>query len=221
MQSRLDLVRQTMANADNQLLSGWALALVAGLVVAALIVGFATAGYFIATRRAQRPFVGFIIRYAVVFLSLLVIEAGFLWLAPSVHRGMQHLTAVVVGWAVGLAGAGNSVSGWTLTLRDPAIAFEIDVACLGGILFWSYVALVVAEPAATRRQRLLGLGAGLLVLVAFNLFRITTSIYVEWSTGVNIHDYFYFFNMVFVLCVWAIWLRIIRPKRQAAAPKAG
>jgi exosortase/archaeosortase family protein len=102
----------------------------------------------------------------------------------------------------------------------PAIAFEIDVACLGGILFWSYVALVLAEPVATRRQRLLGLGAGLLVLIAFNLFRITTSIYVEGSSGVNIHDYFYFFNMAFVLCVWAIWLRIIRPKRRATAAKA-
>jgi len=133
---------------------------------------------------------------------------------------MQHLTAVVVGWAVGLGGADNSVSGSTLTLQAPAIAFKIDVACLGGILFWSYVALVLAEPAVTRRQRLLGLGAGLLVLVAFNLFRIATSIYVEWSTGVNIHDYFYLFNMVFVLCVWAAWLRIIRPKRRAAAPKA-
>jgi exosortase/archaeosortase family protein len=119
-----------------------------------------------------------------------------------------------------LAEAGKSVSGSTLTLQDPAVAFEINAACLGGILFWSYVALVLAEAALTRRQRLLGLGAGLLVLVAFNLFRITTSIYVEWSTGVNIHDYFYFFNMVFVLCVWAIWLRIIRPKRPAAAPRA-
>jgi hypothetical protein len=109
-----------LPNADGQLLSGWALAIVAALVIAMLIAGFATAGFFI----------------------------------------------------------------------------------------------------ATRRQRLLGFGAGLLVLVAFNLFRITTSIYVEWSTGVNIHDYFYFFNMVFVLCVWAIWLRIIGPKRRAAVPKA-
>jgi exosortase/archaeosortase family protein len=209
-----------LLNTNGQLLSGWALAIVAGLVIAALIAGFATAGYFIATRRARRPFVGFIIRYAVVFLSLLLLEAAFLWLAPSVHAGMQHLTAVIAGWAVGLGGARNSVSGSTLTLQDPAIAFEIDAACLGGILFWSYVALVLADPAATRRQRLLGLAAGLLVLVAFNLFRITTSIYVEWSTGVNIHDYFYFFNMVFVLCVWAIWLRTIRPKRGAATPKA-
>jgi hypothetical protein len=63
------------------------------------------------------------------------------------------------------------------------------------------------------------LGAGVVALVAFNLFRITASIYVEWSTGVNIHDYFYLFNMLFVICVWAVWLRIIRPKRQAATPK--
>jgi exosortase/archaeosortase family protein len=209
-----------LLNTNGQLLSGWALAIVAGLIIAALIAGFATAGYFIATRRARRPFVGFIIRYAVVFLSLLLLEAGFLWLAPSVHAGMQHLTAVVVGWAVGLGGADSSVSGSTLTLPDRAMTFEISAACLGGILFWSYVALVLAEPVATRKQRLLGLGAGLLVLVAFNLFRIAASIYVEWSTGVNIHDYFYFFNMVFVLCVWAIWLRIIRPKRRAATIKA-
>jgi len=95
-----------LPNADGQLLSGWALALVAALVIAMLIAGFATAGYFIATRRARRPFVGFIIRYAVVFLLLLLLETGFLWLAPSVHAGMQHLTAVVVGRAVGLGGPG-------------------------------------------------------------------------------------------------------------------
>ncbi len=206
-------------NTETRLLSNWALALVAGLVVAALIAGFGTAGYFIATRRAKRPFVGFIIRYAIAFLSLILLEAGFLWLLPAVHTGMRHLTTVVVGWAVGLAGADNSVSGSTLTLQDPAIAFEIDVACLGGILSWSYIALVLAEPSATRRQRLIGLGAGVVALVAFNLFRITVSIYVEWSTGVNVHDYFYFFNMLFVLCVWAIWLRAIRTKGQAATTK--
>lgn len=206
-------------NTEARLLSNWALALVVGLVITALLAGFGTAGYFIATRRAKQPFVGFIMRYAVAFLSLILLEAGFLWLLPSVHTELRHLTAVVVGWVVGLAGAGNSVSGSTLTLQDPAIAFEIDVACLGGILFWSYIALVVAEPSATRKQRLLGLGVGLLVLVAFNLFRITVSIYVEWATGVNIHDYFYLFNMLFVLCVWAVWLRTIRPKRQAVPLK--
>jgi exosortase/archaeosortase family protein len=204
---------------DSQLLSGWALWLVSGVLITALIVGFATAGYYIVTRRARRPFVGFVIRYAVVFLSLLLLEAGFLWLVPSVHRAMQHLTTLVVGWAVGVAGATNSVEGSILTLQDPAMTFEIDVACLGGILFWSYIALVLAEPIATWKQRLLGISVGLSLLAAFNLFRMTTSIYVEWSTGVNIHDYFYVFNMVFVLGVWAMWLRVIRPRGQAARPE--
>jgi exosortase/archaeosortase family protein len=131
---------------------------------------------------------------------------------------MRHLTTVVVSWLLGLAGAGNLVSGSTLTLQDPAIAFKIDVACLGGILFWSYIGLVLAEATATRRQRLIGLAAGVVALAAFNLLRITLSIYVEWSTGVSIHDYFYFFNMLIVLCVWAVWLRTTRPKWQAATP---
>ena len=131
----------------------------------------------------------------------------------------SHCTDLV-GWAVEVAGAANSVVGSTLTLQEPAIAFEIEVACPGGILSWAYVALVLAEPAATRKQRLLGIGMGLFVLAAFNLFRIAASIYVEWSTGVSIHDYFYVFNRVFVLCVWAVWLRTIRPKRRADAPPA-
>ena len=124
-----------MLNANGQLLSGRAVAIVAGLISAALIAGFATAGYFIATRRAKRPFVRFVVRYAIVFLSLLLLEVGLLWLAPSVHSRMQHLTAVVVGWAEGLAGADNSVSGSTLSLPDRAMTFEISAACLGGILF--------------------------------------------------------------------------------------
>lgn len=202
-------------NTGSQPLSDWAVTLVIGLLIAALTAGFGTAGYFIATRRARGPFVAFILRYAAAFLSLVLLEAGFLWLIPSVHGAMQHLTAVTAGWLLGLAGAANSISGSTLTLQDPAMAFDIDVGCLGGILFWSYIALVLAEPAATGRQRLAGLAAGCAALLAFNLFRITVSIYVQWSTGFGIHNYFYLLNMAFVLGAWALWLRLVRPGRPA------
>ncbi len=200
-------------------MSDWAVTLVIGLLIAALTAGFGTAGYFIATRRARRPFVAFILRYAVAFLALVLLEAGFLWLVPSVHAAVQHLTAVAAGWLVGLAGAANSISGSTLTPRDAGVVFDIDVGCLGGILFWSYTALVLAEPVATGKQRLAGLAAGCAALLAFNLLRISLSIWVEWSTGVNIHNYFYLLNMVFVLCAWAVWLRLVRPRQQAAAPE--
>ncbi len=200
-------------------MSDWAVTAVIGLLIAALTVGFGTAGYFVATRRARRPFVAFILRYAVAFLSLLLLEAAFLWLAPPVHTALRHATAVAAGWLVGMAGAANSVAGSILTLHDSAAAFEIDVGCLGGILFWSYIALVLAEPAATWRQRLAGLAAGCAALLAFNLFRISVSVYVEWSAGRGVHNYFYLLNMAFVLCVWALWLRLVRPARQPPEPE--
>ena len=61
------------------------------------------------------------------------------------------------------------------------------------------------------KQRLTGLIVGVVALLALNLFRIAISVYVEWRTGANVHNYFYFFNMVFVLLVWAGWARTLRP----------
>jgi len=63
------------------------------------------------------------------------------------------------------------------------------------------------------RQRLVGIIAGISVLVTFNIFRITLSIYLESQTGVYVHDYFYMFNMVFVILVWVVWLKLLKLKR--------
>lgn len=198
-------------------LSEWAVGLAVVLVViTGIIAGFGSIGYVIAGRRVDRPFLRYIIRYAIVFLLLLALEVIILWLAPSMHKTMQHLTSVVVGWLLDLAGVQNLVSGSRITVQEPLLIFEIDAACLGGLLFWAYVALVLAEPKATPRQRVAGLITGMVCLIVFNLFRIFISIYIEWRTGVNVHNYFYLFNMVFVLLVWAGWVWSIRPKADAA-----
>ena len=202
----------------SQPVSDWAVTLSIGLVLTLLIGGFGTAGYFIATRKTGRPFLVFLLRYAAAFLSLVLLEAGCLWLIPPVHTGMRHLTTLVAGWLLALAGADSSISGSTLAMQSPSIAFDVDVACLGGILLWSYTALLFAEPTATRKQRFLGLAVGCATLIAFNLFRIAMSIYVEWSTGFSIHNYFYLINMLFVLCIWGTWLRTIRARQQPAVP---
>jgi exosortase/archaeosortase family protein len=194
-------------------LSDWAIALVVVLVViGGIIAAFGTVGYLIAGRSIKRPFLRYIVRYAIAFLLLLSLEAIILWLAPSVHRTLQHLTAVAVGWVLELADVHNSVSGSAIGVQEPYIVFKIDVACLGGLLFWAYMALVLAEPRATGRQRLIGLGMGLAGLLVFNLFRIFISIYIEWRTGVNVHNYFYLFNMVFVLLLWAGWVWTLKPR---------
>ena len=181
-----------------------------------LIALFGAPGYYIASRRFKQPLARFLVRYGVSFLCLMGLEMGILWLVPSVHRAMQQLTAASVGWTLTRAGVDTSVSGSLITTNNPTVAYTIDVACLGGVLFWAYLALVMAEFKATLRQRLLGVAAGTVVLVCFNLFRITISVYVDWRTGVYVHDYFYLFNMAFVLLLWAVWLRTLKPR--AAVP---
>ena len=123
---------------------------------------------------------------------------------------LSDLTATLVGRTLGLVLEGLAVSGSTITVENPFLAFSVDVGCLGGILLWSYIALVFAESKASSRQRFVGILVGLAILVGFNFFRITFSIYMEAQTGVHVHDYFYIFNLVFVLLVWAGWLRTLR-----------
>jgi len=204
---------------SSSLLSNWAIGLVFVLaVLIGIIAGFGVIGYFIAERKFMQPILGFLIRYAIGFLLLISLEMAISALAPSVHNTLRHATASFVGWILGLSGVSHLVSGPQITVINPTLIFDISVACLGGVLFWAYIALVLAESRVTRRQRLIGLIAGLVILVAFNLFRITISIYLEWRTGVNVHNYFYLFNMVFVLLIWAGWLRILKkPKKPTTA----
>jgi len=182
-------------------------------------VTFASIGYFIATRRTKQPIVLFLTRFLIVFSFLFFLEFAIVCLWPSFHHAIQSRMATVVGDILGLGGMRYSVSGWTVALPGSSLSFNIGTGCLGGELFCTYIALVLAETAATRKQRLTGILIGLAILLAFNFFRITLSIYVEGLTGFNIHYLFYYFNIFFVMLVWLGWLRTIRrrPARFAGA----
>ena len=182
------------------------------LVAIVLVLVMSTIAYFTRARRGRQSFISFLVRYIAIFGALFLIEYAFLELLPSFHEALSHYTAAFVGGILGLAEIDPVVSGSIITLQDPSQAFEVTVGCLGGVLFWVYIGLVFAESGLTTRQRLLGIAAGLGTLVAFNIFRITVSIYLEKQTGTYVHDYFYFFNMVFVLALWAAWARLLRYK---------
>jgi len=203
---------------QSNLLSNRAIAIAVLLVIiVGLIAGLGTIGYIIAGRKVKQPFIRFMVRYAIVFIFLILLEVTFLRLVPSVHETLRNAMASFVGRALSLAGVSHTVAGSLITVEDPTLSFSIDVGCLGGVLFWVYVALVLAESGLTLRQRLIGLVVGLVILIAFNFFRVSISIYLEWLTGVNVHDYFYLFNVIFVLLVWAGWLRTLKPKAGAPA----
>jgi len=182
------------------------------IVVVVIVLVVSTIGYFIGARRVRQSFGSFLGRYVVVFGALFLIEYAFLEMLPSVHETLRNFTATIIGGILGLAGMDPLVSGSIITLQHPPLAFDVTVGCLGGVLFWVYIGLVFAESGISPRQRLLVILAGLSMLIAFNIFRITLSIYLEAQTGVYVHDYFYLFNMVFVLLVWAGWLEILSLK---------
>ena len=187
------------------------LAALASLAVTGAAIGYV--GYIIATNRVKQPLVVFLARYGIGFLLLICLEGALFALWPSFYTTMRSLTATLVGGILTPAGVSHSVSGSTIMMQNPNLAFNVDHGCLGCLLFWIYAALVLAESNASRKQRIAGILIGLGILVVFNFFRITLSVYLEWSTGAHVHAYFYLFNIVFVLLLWAGWLRTLKPKR--------
>jgi exosortase/archaeosortase family protein len=176
-------------------------------------------GYFVSARKIKWPPLVFIARYGFCFFLFFLLESLLLSFLPGFHNTMRNVTATLVGYILNVSSASHSVSDSIITMQNPYLAFDVTVSCLGGLLLWAYTALVLAEPKASVKQRIWGIIVGFTILLAFNLFRIVLSIYLEWLTSVRVHDYFYLFNMVFVLLVWAGWVRAIRPKKEVL-PKA-
>jgi exosortase/archaeosortase family protein len=183
------------------------------LIPTVIIAGtFGIVGYIVATRRIKQPIAVFLARFGIVFFTLFFVELAVLNVSPSFHSAVQNITAKLVGGILNLFGASHSVSGSIITLQNPYLAFDVTAACLGGELFWTYTALVLAETTVNNKQRVRGILIGLSILIIFNFFRIVMGIYVEWLTDFRVHTLFYFFNMVFVLLVWVGWLRTLRHK---------
>ena len=181
-------------------------------IIVGILVALAAAAYLIGGHRRIKPFVRFLARYLAVFALLFVIDVAIMAFFPSLHLLLRNSTASFVGGILRLADVNPTISGSIISLENPLLAFDITIACLANVLFWIYIGLVWAEPRATFRQRLIGIAMGLAILLAFNILRIALSIYLEWATGVYVHNYFYLFNMVFVLLIWAGWLWTLRPK---------
>jgi exosortase/archaeosortase family protein len=173
-------------------------------------MAFGPVAYVLVGRRS-RALVAFSLRYLAVFALLLLTEFVFLWAFPSVHDMLRRVAATIVGGILSLAGADASVASPVVSLGQPPLLFDVTAACLGGPLFWVYIGLVCAESTATRKERLRGILFGLVLLSAFNLFRMALGVYVDQLTGTDIHDCFYLFNMLFVLLLWGLWLRTVKP----------
>lgn len=188
------------------------------LCVILVLLGFAAATYFVGrllNRGTKKGFLLFFARCTLVFALLLGLEATLVRLFPSYPDLLRDSAATAAGGLLKLAGMQNSVSDTIIWIDTSPIAFDITIPCLGIVLFITYIALVFAQPGVTRRERLTGLVLGLGALSVFNICRIAFTCYVEASTGGYVHNIFYYFNMAFVVVIWAGWVWSLKPRPAA------
>ncbi len=184
---------------------------VASAIVGLVLIGFALIAYCLRNSKSG-SLARFVFRYLLIFVFFLLFEALIIGSAPWVHETLSSMTAGVMVGTLRPLGIEASSSASLLSVQDPYLLFDISISCLGGLLLWIYIGLVWAETGLTARQRLIGIVAGVPLLIAFNFFRIFSTIYVEWAFGPQIHDLLYFLNLVFVIIAWMLWFHSIRKK---------
>jgi exosortase/archaeosortase family protein len=182
-----------------------------------LLTVFAPLGYLIARRKIRHPSAVFLIRFLGAFTGLLMVDLLIMWFAPSAYYQLRAGLTDMVVRVLHLGGLNATATGAVVNV--PGGFFTISAGCLGDELVCTFVALVLAESAATKRQYLLGILGGLLVLAVFNVFRISISVYLQTAVGVNIHWVFYIINLGFVLVLWWMWLGRLRPRPAVSAPQ--
>jgi exosortase/archaeosortase family protein len=193
------------------------------LMLGGISVAYGIMGYIIASRTKRKlPGIAFLGRYGLYLFVFLFIEFLLFIFLPSFQNMMRITLATLVGYVLSVLHVSHSISGSTIALQNPSLAFNIDAACLGTMLLWVYAALVLAEPKVSEKQKIRGVLIGLAILLGFNFIRITLSIYLQWLTDIRVHDYFWYFNMMFVLLVWLGWLWTMgrRPTRLASASRS-
>ena len=122
------------------------------------------------------------------------------------------LTAKLVGGIVNVAGIAATVQ--DRYISAPQLAVEIIEECTGLYEIVIFVAAVLAYP-ATRREKMIGVAAGIILLYALNLARMVFLVIV----GNARPDWFEFFHVYFwqaslilmITSVWLLWIvRVVR-----------
>ncbi|GAF92871.1 unnamed protein product, partial [marine sediment metagenome] len=163
----------------------------------------------------------FIVRFLVVVAVLFALDALVSYVAPGAHRWLQDFNVSMVSELFWWHEVHHTVHG--ANLIHNGVSAQITVACAGSPLYLLYGALLVADNALTKKQRLAGLLFGIPLLLIYNMLRILWSVYVHWQTHLNIHDAFYLLSPLVVLFVW--WfvrsVALLRPESPASAASHG
>jgi exosortase/archaeosortase family protein len=157
----------------------------------------------------------------IVFLARLLVLTVPLYLIMSFSSllfPIQLLVASQVGWILQAMGYTVVQYSALITVSDPLsgwiFKFWIDADCTAWKSMLLAFALIFAVPRVKMKKRLYGLVLALPVIWIGNLVRITWSVLIEQSYGLEtaifVHDVLWQLGLtVIVLVVWLIWLNRI------------
>jgi len=148
------------------------------------------------------------IRFVVLFLAVLLILSVVFSIASAVFNpqmlSLMAATAHIVG---GIAQLG----GMPVTVQDryvsaPRLAVEIIEECTGLYEIIIFIAAVLAYP-ATRREKIIGVAGGIILLYLLNIARMVFLVVVG-NARPDWFDFFhvYFWQATLILMITSVWL---------------
>lgn len=93
---------------------------------------------------------------------------------------------------------------------------QVDIIpeCVGWLGLFAVIALIIAYPEASWRERILGISISIPLMYLMNLIRLSTTIYAGWAQGIDllnvVHDVLWKTLLIFwALLLWIVWIKFI------------
>jgi len=155
----------------------------------------------------QREFLNSVLIFLLRFL-ILAAPSYFLFKAGIDFTRAQEIIASQTAWLLNLLGVHATTNSYLIMTKG--VWFEIVEACTAWRDAIGLIALVVAVPGVAFSKRLWSL-LGLPVIYVVNILRLATTIAIGNyypSLLVLAHDVLWkFFSAVFIVIIWAAWLK--------------
>lgn len=103
-----------------------------------------------------------------------------------------------------------------LSINSEQASFQVDIVpeCVGWIGMFAVVALMIAYPDASHRNRFFGVIIAIPLMHLVNLVRLSTTVYAGWKYGMSflniVHDFLWKTLLIFwALFLWIFWVKFV------------
>lgn len=160
-------------------------------------------------RRVLRSWLVFVVSYVALMAVL------FLWAAPLVNRHVTVWTARTTAWTLWILGAKAESHGTAVT--SPLFSYDIVTECTAVFPVIIFLSAVLAYPCPWRRK-IVGIAAGIPVLLLVNLARLVSLFYIGYlfpGTFQTAHLLVWQSLMIFfTLLIWLFWAARSVPRHE-------